>query len=224
MVDSASNPRRRWFQFGIGAVLVVTAIVALLLSNAVSLRRAHLAEQEVRTLRHEAGYLTIDDPTQIYVRSIPTNESMNWQWRLHLPDGFRFSICSCVGKIPLRGFDHYGSSTPLKPGLQRILVSIRRNYTGECEWSVICDERSERSILSDAEVAWMPSKRFSIAQAGVDGDVHSPPEKPFELLRLNDLDSTNGAAPAGSPGDGILVWLTAEPVKPKDDSKVQKRR
>jgi hypothetical protein len=52
---------------------------------------------EIRLLRTELGYLTIDDPEKITAIKLQSGDPLTWQWRIYLPPGRKYRIRCASG-------------------------------------------------------------------------------------------------------------------------------
>jgi hypothetical protein len=57
-------------------------------------------QAEIRLLRMELGFLTIDHPEKITAIKLQTGDPLTWQWRIYLPAGRKYRLRLASGFLP----------------------------------------------------------------------------------------------------------------------------
>ena len=226
-------------------LLLLTAIAAMAIVIAQLWREVGPLRAEVRRLRSEVGYLTIEDPTKAYAISVPTFEENSWRWRIFLPPGRMYALNERSGRLPAPSqhpgdewFDavkRHGSGSS----------SSGSNLSGEFTLEAKLIKQDDRWLLvtqftkSDGDSSTRSGGRTSIhpdewlseqRSRPTRSDVPAVDQKTFDrdapILLLHRMEplitETEGGftsrTPEG-PANGFVLWIEAQapepPAKPK---------
>lgn len=90
--SAGATHRNHSWRFSTRTLLTASTIIALLLANAVNLRRLMQAEQQLAVLRDEVGYLGDQPIDQIAAVRLPTDEPLYWKVRVRVPESTRYRL------------------------------------------------------------------------------------------------------------------------------------
>jgi hypothetical protein len=239
-VNVRNTQRHPVFQFSLWRALVLLAFVGVLtaaLVNAWKLRQAThqiaAASTEIRSLRNELGYLTIDDRDRIQVRQIKTLDRLTWKWRIFLPAGYSPAFSYSLDGIKREGLPERQScwfetpfgietgpslnlTTPGKSLAQptefTFTVAIRDDpRTG---WMLLQegfpDGQSMGSPITEA-AAWIEDNPgLSTAITGGPDTASFGIDDPIPLLRLRvhrERDDGSSYLFVDDPVNGLILWV-----------------
>lgn len=198
-----SQPRGRWLQFSLRAVLLLVAFAAVCISLWISYRERQENRRlrgENKQLRNQLGIITIEDEDKHKVHAIqmPTEEPDLWKWRVYIPRGDTFQT---VAKI--RGQEEEFASLPLPAGEYVVELALKRDQPDEAPmWQLEGHGKSSSWMagqsVSDKLGAFITQGGFSYGTSGVEESavcVEPGEEMPLFSYKVNDP-----TAPA-SPGD-----------------------
>jgi hypothetical protein len=232
-------PRPR---FSLLTTLLLTTIVGLAIVVTLFWREIGPLRAEVRRMRTELGFLTIDDPDRACAISVPTYEDDTWKWRIYLPVGGQYSLCTSSGHLPSRAahpgnswFDEVritGSGMATNGGSfeGEILLEARlvkendewhlvTNYSGIGGSGIRTPGKNKESIYQPSG-DWL-SGPYRSTSSDVTLDQKSfEPGQSILLLHIVRPKITEtpgglrtGRRPQGS-ADGIAVWIEQQPPSP----------
>lgn len=207
------------------AFLLVAAVICLGISHWQTSRELAQARSELRRLRDEVGYLTIEDKTKFHAVALDSEEPNTWRWRLFVPQGNRYKWNIAAKDIPQ-------SVPPAKAGISvisqepywendnEVLVTARLREAEDGDWtlsiqSTIGDSRHQMSggslaIPQDA-MAWMTAGASTDGQViGSRGTTVHDPNGPIILLQRRPLEERpdGTAVPSAGPMPGFMIWLS----------------
>lgn len=213
---------RRLFRFSLGRMLLVLFVACLIGSH---LRTSWLLYDANRTLkqyRTEFGHLSIEDPTKVYAIAVDPHQELTWQWRVYIPPGEKYELCSIYREIPGIRYQpdefkfpkqrstHYS----LVDGELLITLSIQRD--GQNRWrfhELVTDNTGYRNHQSwgirDEDMAPIISDKILQSHRGI---LKGSPQQTFDinsnvlLLKLRAPSSTN--TDPGEATDGLMFWLS----------------
>src|SRR5262245_57492572 len=84
------SPSKLRLRFSLLSFLLGSATICLAVSHWHASRQLATARVELRKLRDELGYLSIDDRAKFHAVAFETGQPNTWQWRLFLPNGARY--------------------------------------------------------------------------------------------------------------------------------------
>jgi hypothetical protein len=175
---------------------------------------ARQAEQIV-ALQTELGHLTIEDRSKVHLLELPTPGGREWKFRVYLPPGKKWRLCSSQGPIPAQGFDGiqtgWGS---LQEGEQTIEAFVHAPEGGSPEFVVRTPTGTSRGGISDEDYAKLTSGGASWSSVGKSLQIKSPGDNELPLLRFRtnrEEVSADGKSKAyrstDEPTFGFLLWI-----------------
>jgi hypothetical protein len=212
-------------QFSLLGFLVATLVVCLAISHWNTSRQLTAAQSELRQLRDELGYISIDDRSKFHAVALDTGEPNTWQWRLFIPKGAKYQWNLACQDIPQR-------SPPAKAGMtgvsnepywerdNEVLVTARLREVDHGNWTLsvsskIGDSRSQMSgatLKIPAErIEWMQSVPSTDGQViGSEGTDVRDPSGPIILLQRRACEKQAGGSysPSAGPMPGFMIWLS----------------
>ena len=220
--QAAASPApryRRWLRFSLLNFLLASALICVCVSHFAISRRVARLEVEREKLRSEVGLLTIVDPTQLNVVQVPVRQELAWRWRVHVPEGAKYRLCSACGSIPSEGFiTPHTTSTLQKPGEAVIDAYLHKDLDGKLLFTLRGPNASATSSVPD-DSSWVSGNTSSISMSDVDKTTKAfLPNSPVVLLRHRiQKKPATGVGPTvtnwdSEPTDGLLIWL--EPSAP----------
>lgn len=152
----AERPPRR-FRFSLGGMILFLFVICLIGSHLRTSWLLYDANQTLKRYRTEFGHLSIEDPTKIYVLAVDPHQELTWQWRVYIPPGEKYELCSICRDIPgitfqpdnLKFPKQRSSHYPIEDGELLITISIQRD--GQDRWRfhrVLQNAQGERSDMS----------------------------------------------------------------------------
>lgn len=172
-------------------------------------------QEEISSLRAELGYLTISDKSKVHVLKLESPNDYHWQWRIYLPPGRKWQLCSGLGKVPLRGrknFPHGWSS--VDDGEFTLQVYFDRDEDGLRRFNVRRGNGGKTSYtFPEEEFQQLKKAGYSTSTTGTSQTEVRDPGAPIELIRLRQYRQIPGPpgsqsfASSDEPEFGILVWI-----------------
>jgi hypothetical protein len=216
-------------KFSLRTLLIVVALVCFAIGTYVVGTRLANAEREVRKLRNESGFLTIDDRSKVHVIALGVDEANTWRWRLFIPKGHQYSWNIAAEKIPkndvpekaeIRGI----SNEAYWEQDNEVLVTARLRQGEDKNWrlsveSRIGDSKNQMSgaalQIAKEKMQWMIDGRASSTDGRVTGDrgvAVFDPKGPIILLqrRPTERQPDGSYLPSPNPMPGYMVWLKEE--------------
>ena len=222
-MNSTSRSR---LQISIRTFLVVATIAILAVSHWNTSRQLQSAHVELRKLRDEAGYLTLEDRSLVHVMALESPEADAWRWRLFIPKGARYTWHIACEEIPMAAPPTLGkpwSSVSNEPYWNRdneVLVTAKllKNDDGNYTLSVrskIGDSKDQMGGLAmqvpKEKLEWRslsPSRHVHVL--GKTGTETVEPDGPVILLFNRAMKRTPGGSAEipDEPMPGFMVWMT----------------
>jgi hypothetical protein len=225
------------------AAFLLTTIVGMAMVVALQWREIGPLRTEVRRLRSELGYLTIDDPKRACAVSVPSFEDDTRKWRIYLPVGGQYSICSRSGNLPSRpghlgnswfdevrksgsGMSSTGTSLHGEFLLEGRLIKENDSWVfvtnySQSDGSMKTSSQSKDSIYQPSG-DWLSDRRSRITSSDVAFDQKSfEPGKSILLLHLvrpEITDLPGGGHKSKTPqgaADGFSIWIEQQPPATK---------
>jgi hypothetical protein len=210
--------------FSLRTFFILIAIIGFAIGSYFFGKRLHDAEREVQRLRNEAGYLTIDDPTQLHVIAVETGEPETWRWRMFIPKGHRYSWNISAEQIPQNEPPQQAgamgaSNEPYSDRDNELLVTARLRRAEDGNWRLSIDSRIGDSpwqmsgaslTIPDEKLQWMKIGPGTDGQvAGSSGVSIRDPKKPLILLQRRPLERKPDGThePSPNPMPGFMIWL-----------------
>lgn len=231
IVDAESPPpKRSWpLRFSLSSLCVVVAIASVAAAwygmrkreQAAVEKAATLAatvktqQAEISRLRGELGYLTIDDRSKVHVLQLVTRDDFHWKWRVYLPPGKKWALCSGLGDIPLRGYQNVRSGwSSIPDGEYTIEVYFDRDDEGQRRFVIRRNEGKTSMSVEEAKFQQLKAAGHSTISAGSSKTHTLEPVGPIQLIRLRqhrELPSnppgTRSFGSSDDPASGFVVWL-----------------
>lgn len=228
-MESSSAPPRSRFQFSLRQLGVLVVFLGMAISLALQSRELSLLRVEVRKLRDEAGYLTVENPEQFYAIAVPKHEKDTWSWKVHIPEDGKYLLYVKINDLPAKpgeeipnlprtpdtddAFALGGYAFPLESGEQTLTTALRHLDGDELSLHIASGTSSSTSQFAVANDRWPHFRSFSV-RAGVGATTHEQkPDNPLLLLLIRTSDNagktpltTNQVAP-GTTFDGIKIWI-----------------
>lgn len=218
------NGRSRRVRFSLRTLLILFALCALTLGNALTASKLWRVQQELDALRDEMGYLTISRPDRLHAIPVPSIEGLNWRWRLHVPRDRKFALCWATTQVPVKGLPtpevtHYstGDFSELPEGPFIFHFGVYPDPQGNCriEWRLPGNGKS--FPVREGTTDWLFDSTGSFG-IGLEGGAPSKNAnetryakvgEPLVLLRLRQDKKLAGGARTVemTPTDGIIVWI-----------------
>ena len=184
-------------------------------------------QREVRKLRSEVGYLTIDDPSKVHVLAIDTGEPDTWRWRIFIPQGHRYSWHIAAENIPRDDVPKTGgtsgvSNEPYWEHDNEVLATARLRRVDANQWRLSIESRIGDSKdqmfgtslqIPDDKLQWMATVSSTDGRvAGNSGAQIFDPAGPIILLQRRPCEQQpdGNYAPSPNPMPGFMIWLKKE--------------
>jgi hypothetical protein len=217
-------PSKFHMRFSLLAFLLAITVICLAVSHWHTSRQLATALLELRRLRDETGYLTIDDRTKFHAVALDSGEPNTWQWRLFLPKGARYKwniACHDIPRDspPAQAGVTAGSNEPYWKSENEVLVTARLREADEGSWTLsvtskIGDSDNQMSgatlKIPPDKIEWMSTVSSTDGQViGTDGVAVRDPDGPIILLQRRACEKRpNGTyQPSDGPMPGFMVWL-----------------
>jgi len=214
----------RYFRprFSILTLLILTALVAVVLSHIQTSRELSRVRQNLTTARNELSYIDADDGSKIYAVALPTFGPTQWRWRIQLPATGKYRIRSSFSsKIPESGWpvestfhDHAfldSRGQPLPGGEPFILtVAVHKNESQQWVTTIQTPDRSETRRIENAP-QWLEAGSFigwTYNVYGNNGTVSAAAADPLPILIYRKGKTVPGGTTVEmQPTDGMLFWI-----------------
>jgi hypothetical protein len=210
-------------RFSLRTFLVALLVLSLIGSNLYVSWKWRQTQIENWRLRDELGILTIEDPTQFYVREARGGGILNWRWRIYAPPGQR-KLYVATSRIADKDCSGGQSIVPPHPpqGEYTLTAHVEPNHFG---WAltVLYPGGGEKFHIMPPHADWVPDcfpkvhsgpvpprppRRIPI-EIEVAGRNQEPEsfagDEPVVLLRLR--APTPEQAAKHEDCDGIMLWF-----------------
>jgi hypothetical protein len=226
-------------RFSLRTFLVTLLVLSLIGSNLYVSFKWRQAQTDVQRLRDELGYLTIDDPSQLYVRETSRGELLSWRWRIYLPPGQRhlYVATTQIGEEDYTGRAIMPPDPPL--GEFTLRAHIERNVLGGWSLVVLYPEGGEEFPIMPLDADWVPDCIPTASRGPLQYAARSPRNFHLEielagraeqtesfaaddrvvLLRLR--AATAEQAANHEPCDGAMIWFEKAEPMPNAKSRVK---
>jgi hypothetical protein len=164
-----------------------------------------MLETEIRRLRDDFGELSIEDESRFHAIGIPTNNKLEWAWRIWIPEGHSYRVRSFGEKISKEGFPQGGNTITIsEPGEHIVRYRIRRDPRNSVWWGEI---EANYSILGGYEQPWVEWKTTASTTGGVSTTTQDfAPDERVELARHR-VSQVRSSDKIEDPAPGFLIWL-----------------
>lgn len=215
----------RW-RFSLRTLLLIVVVVCIAIPMAMQTIKLYRAEVELRQLRNEVGYLSVDDRSKVHVIAVDMNEPNTWRWRIFLPQGVRYSWCLGFGDIPAKGVPEpkikHTSNEPYSDEDVEVVVTAKLRQIDDGDWSLSVSSiiGGQRYQMGDARVS-VPDEemrrihKVSVYEGhtlGTRGTETLDPKGPIVLLQLRTCERQPDRSykPSANPMPGYMIWLEKE--------------
>jgi len=181
------NPYRRFrFQFSLRTLILAITLAALLVGLWTTSREVRQARIELAKYRRDVGYLEISDPNKACARAVRTAGSMNWEWRIYLPEERSFRLRVLSKDIPEKGIPEggRGTSTSLPSGEYLLKAVFQKNLLSGWAFSVSVPGKGESFGVGKEDTGWIGRLATTWSSGVGEETVSVDPGAPLELLRL----------------------------------------
>ena len=196
--------RSRW-QFGLRAMLAVTALVAVWTAHLNNLREIRRLEGRIDAVRPLVRELEVPEPTRFAFVKLDALWYDDNRWDLHVPDG-SFRVCLATRGIERAGFPADFRWHPLPFG--RHAMELRQSSDADVRRiSVLVDGSPLVEAVEPKE--WSPTAGTSTSEMDRGDFVPgSRDRRRFAFRRRFLMPKGQGSsAEPDEPGDGILLWV-----------------
>jgi hypothetical protein len=185
--------------------------------------RADRAEREVRKLRQEAGFLSVDDRKKLHAIALDTTEPGTWRWRVFLPKGHHYQMHAAFGDIPVEGVLPEGTYSGRSGQLTgqsdvEVLITAVLRIEPDRSWRLSTHEKivgvQAESSSGSKGSQFQPGKPSNTGGTesdilGTSGQVTLDSRGPIVLLRYRFLKDSGGGSFRSTKGKtpGFLIWL-----------------
>ena len=124
----------------LGFLLTVTAL-CLGISHWNTSRKLATSEIELRRLRDEVGYISVDDNEKFHAIALETFNPNTWRWRLFVPKGIRYEWNIACDKIPMNSPPKLAGTTsisnePYWETDNEVLVTAKLKQLEDGNWNL----------------------------------------------------------------------------------------
>ena len=221
------EPSRRSIRprFSLLAMLLTAAVLCLAVSHWNTSLQLAAARTELRKLRDQVGYVTIEDRTKFHAIALDSGEPDTWQWRLFLPKGARYQWNMAYEDIPQHSPPPDGqvsaiSNEPYWESENEVLVTARLRPADAGNWTLsvtskIGDSQNQMAgtymTIPAEKIAWK-SEVFSTEGRviGFRGTEVYDASGPIILLQERPCERQPDGTyqPANGPAPGFMIWLS----------------
>ena len=218
-------PSIKKLSFSITTLLLVTALVASILSNYMLRKENESLRIENRNMANELlAQYELADPTQLHWSQIELPSKMMWRFRVYVPRGEKMQLNYAIGPFteefpaPMRSFDEIIEGSDQ---LQTVTVQIRQMNATTVKIDAFKNGAFAHGCFSMApkQFAWLDqleelSDTFTRDPAAGWPNLSNPQENVILLQKIE--PSLQGARIGGTrkianPPNKFMIWL--EPVK-----------
>lgn len=217
---------KKRIRFSITTLLLLTALVAVLVSHFRISAELALTRSKLAAANDDLRQLNIDDDSLVHAVLLPTFGPRQWRWRVFLPAGRRWRLCSSFDQLPesglptlVRNHDHIflnSRNKPLAGGEPFVLgVAVHKNQTDRWALTFQTLDRSTTFPIKQPP-AWLEERSsvgWTSRVAGKRASESEPANGPLVLLRHRKAKELPGGAITVDmePTDGLMVWI--EPIE-----------
>jgi len=218
-------PPKLRVRFSLLSFLLASATICLAVSHWHTSRQLATARVELRKLRDELGYLSIDDQAKFHAVAFESGTPNTWQWRLFVPKGARYQWNIACDEIPqdsppARAGVTAVSYEPYWETANEVVVTARLREAEEGNWTLsvtskIGDSKHQMSgatlKIPREKIEWMSKVSVYDGQViGSKGTAVRDADGPIILLQRRACEKQpNGSyQPSDEPMPGFIVWLS----------------
>jgi hypothetical protein len=215
----------RW-RFSLRTLLLVVVIICIAMPMAIQTIKLYRAQAELRQLRNEVGYLSVNDRSKVHVIAVDMNEPHTWRWRIFLPQGVRYSFCLGYGDIPPKGVPEpklkHTSNEPYSDEDAEVLVTAKLRPLDDGNWSLsVSSAIGDRPYQMGGGKVTIPGKQMRDIQKVSIYDAHTlgargaktlDPRGPVVLLqqRIRERRPDGTYQSSAGPMPGYMIWMEKE--------------
>jgi hypothetical protein len=218
-------PSKLRVRFSLLSFLLASATICLAVSHWHTSWQLATARMELRKLRDEVGYLSIDDRAKFHAVAIETGAPNTWQWRLFVPKGARYKwniACDEIPKHspPARAGITAVSNEPYWETANEVVVTARLREADEGNWTLSVTSKigDSKHQMSDATLK-IPRDKIELMTKvsvfdghviGSKGTAVCEADGPIILLQRRACEKQpNGSyQPSDGPMPGFMIWLS----------------
>ena len=205
------------------AFLLAVTVVCLAVSHWQTSRQLASSQLELRRLRDEVGYLSVDDKSKFHAVALDTDEPNTWQWRLFIPKNHRYKWNLACENIPQHIPPAQAGSTtvsnePYWETDNEVLVTARLRQNDNKSWTLsvsskIGDSKHQMAggtlTIPEDKMSWLGSSTDGRV-VGSRGTAVRDPDGPIILLqkRPTDRRPDGSYGPSQGPMPGFMIWLS----------------
>jgi len=218
-------PSKFRVRFSLLTLLLASATICLAVSHWHTSRQLATARAQLRQLRDELGYVSIEDKSKFHAVALESGEPNTWQWRLFVPKGVRYQwkiACEDIPQDspPSRAGVTAGSNEPYWDADNEVLVTARLREADEGNWTLsvtskIGDSKHQMSgatlKIPREKIEWMSTVSATDGRViGSHGTDVRAADGPIILLQRRACEKQpNGSyQPSAGPRPGFMVWLS----------------
>jgi hypothetical protein len=218
-------PSKLRVRFSLLSFLLASATICLAVSHWHTTRQLATARVELRKLRDELGYLSIDDQAKFHAVAFESGAPNTWQWRLFVPKGARYQWNIACDEIPKNSPPSRAGITavsyePYWETANEVVVTARLREAEEGNWTLsvtskIGDSKHQMSgatlKIPRDKIEWMTTVSATDGQViGSRGTAVREADGPIILLqrRACEKQPDGSYQPSDDPMPGFMVWLS----------------
>ncbi len=169
--------------------------------------RNELLEKENKRLRNELGELSIDDETQLHAIRTASGESLEWAWRLWIPEGHEYKLRGDGGKIAKNGWPNEGGTMFLRDAGELVVRYRITQDPRDGKWYGSLSTRSG-SVGKDSQ-EWVTWKSTSSTTSGIGATTEAFAESRDTVVELcrHLVSQENSSSKIEDPASGFVIWL-----------------
>lgn len=210
-------------QFSLRKLLLAIFLFALSLGYVVLVRRDVMQRREIAWLSQQGGYFNVEDPSKVYVRSVPMHDAGGWRWHIYLPPETDWSIKCTIDDIASTGYptpamderpnmDPYSRCRPNPYRQLELETFISHDIDGRPSFCLqtkgIYSSNTTIGMSTDQIRERFAPVKTELQILGSCGTAVGAPTKRIELLRLRIFPT---GPVTNTPVPGLLVWLEQRP-------------
>ena len=211
-------------RFSLLGFLATVTVLLLGISHWNTSRKLSTVESELRRLRDEVGYISVEDETKFHAVALESKEPNTWRWRLFVPKGVHYGWNIACENIPK-------NSPPKRVGVtsisneaywendNEVLVTTRLQQLEDGNWNLSINSKIGDSAnqmggatlnIPNEKMTWLKTAPATDGQVfGAKGTEVIDPSGPIILLqkRSCELQPNGSYLPSPNPMPGFMVWL-----------------
>lgn len=236
MTDEKPKSTKRWRpRFSLLTALLLTALVACGITIWQLWHEIEPLRSQVRRMRTELGFLSIEDPLVAQAIQVGTGEVDHWKWRIYLPQGGKYELFIYSGTIPPNNPNQNQNwFDAVKKSGSGLSGTIR---DGEFVFDVKLIKEGDRWFVATSNANGMSFGKMSVTGDWLSQEIghgmlssiasNKPslfqPDQPILLMSMLEPvvtrsgNSVSWTSPTG-PANGIVIWIEQHP--PASNAKV----